>query len=187
MYKQKMEPIPGLMFSSVEIHALLGPTDGFIRVYKKEWLDSFCKHLEKYDVTKLENTMQVLMKQLAVTLFRQRGIQFEFGSEFKEYSEKKAAGTLGESHLKPLSEVFTEEQLSSIPVDNKAGENYFGHMSQQLKSKGGSAFNAISDRLVLKSSADLAFGRHAANMLKDKELKSKQREITQIETDWPKT
>ena len=67
-------------------------------------------------------------------------------------------------------------------MDNKVGENYFGHMSQQLKSKGGSAFNAISDRLVLKSSADLAFGRHAANMLKDK-----QREITQIETDWPKT
>ena len=47
---------------------------------------------------------------------------------------------------------FTEEQLRSIPVDNKAGENYFGHMSQQLRSKGGSAFNAISDRLVLKSS-----------------------------------
>ena len=78
--------------------------------------------------------MQILMKQLAATLSRQRGIQYEFGPEFKEYSEKKAAGTLGESHLKPLSEVFTEEQLSSIPVDNKAGENYFEHLSQQLKS-----------------------------------------------------
>ena len=71
-------------------------------------------------------------------------------------------------------------------MDNKVGENYFGHMSQQLKSKGGSAFNAINDRLVLKSRSDLAFGRHAANMLKDKELKSKQQEITQIEADWSK-
>ena len=131
-------------------------------------------------------SMQVLMIKLAATLSRQRGIQYEFGPEFKEYSEKKAAGTLGESHLKPLSEVFTEEQLSSIPVDNKAGENYFGHMSQQLRSKGGSAFTAISDRLVLKSSSDLAFGRDAANMLKDKELKSKRQEVNQIEADWSK-
>ena len=69
-------------------------------------------------------------------------------------------------------------------MDNKAGENYFGHMSQQLRSKGGSAFNAISDRLVLKSSSDLAFGKDAANMLKDKELKSKRQEIDQIEADW---
>ena len=66
----------------------------------------------------------------------------------------------------------------------QAGENYFGHMSQQLRSKGGSAFNAISDRLVLKSSSDLAFGKDAANMLKDKELKSKQQEIAKIEADW---
>ena len=59
LYKQMMEPIPDLMFSSVEIHARPALTDGFIRVYKKEWLDSFRKHLEKYNVTKLENTMQV--------------------------------------------------------------------------------------------------------------------------------
>ena len=58
------------------------------------------------------------------------------------------------------------------------------HMSQQLRSKGGSAFNAISDRLVLKSSSDLAFGKDAANMLKDKELKSKQQEIAKIEANW---
>ena len=56
-------------------------------------------------------------------------------------------------------------------MDNKAGENYFGHMSQQLRSKGGSAFTAISDRLVLKSSSDLAFGKDAVNMLRDKESK----------------
>ena len=84
--------------------------------------------------------MQVLMKQLAATLSRQRGIQYEFGPEFQEYSAKKAAGILGETHLKPLSEIFTEEQLKTIPVDNKVGENYFGHLFQQLRSKGGFAF-----------------------------------------------
>merc|ERR1711946_87292 len=103
------------------------------------------------------------MKQLAATLSRQRGIQYEFGN--LEYSAKKAAGTLGETHLKPLSEIFTEEQLKTIPVDNKVGENYFGHLSQQLRSKGGSAFQAISDRLVLKTSSDLTFGNEGANML----------------------
>ena len=88
------------------------------------------------------------MKQLAATLSRQRGIEYEFGPEFKEYLEKKASETLGESHLKPLSEVFTVEQLRSIPVHNKTGENYFGHMSEQLRSKGGSVFKAISDHLA---------------------------------------
>ena len=128
--------------------------------------------------------MRALMKQLAATLSRQRGIEYEFGPEFKEYLEKKASETLGESHLKPLSEVFTEEQLRSIPVHNKTGENYFGLMSEQLRSKGGSAFRAISDRLVLKSSSNPAFGKDAANMLNDKELKSKQQEINKIEADW---
>ena len=47
------------------------------------------------------------MKQLAATLSRQQGIQYEFGPEFLEYSAKKAAGTLGETHLKPLSEIFS--------------------------------------------------------------------------------
>ena len=37
---------------------------------------------------------------------------------------------------------------------------------------------------MLKSSSDLAFGKDAANMVKDKELKSKQHEITQIEATW---
>ena len=101
-----MEPIPDLMFSSIEKHALPALSDGFSREYKKEWLESFCKHVAQYDET------------------------------------------LGESRLKPLSEVFTEEQLRSIPVHNKAGENYFGHMSEQLRSKGGSVFKAISDHLA---------------------------------------
>ena len=103
-------------------------------------MESFCKHFEQYDVNKLESAMQVLMKKLAATLSTQRGIQYEFGPEYLDYSVKKAAGTLGETHLKPLSEIFTEEQLKTIPVDNKVGENYFGHLSQQLRSKGGSAF-----------------------------------------------
>ena len=37
------------------------------------------------------------MKQLAATLSRQRGIEYEFGAEFKEYLEKKASETLGEA------------------------------------------------------------------------------------------
>ena len=89
LYKQMMEPLPGLMFSSIERHALPALSDGFIREYKKEWLNLFCKHLEQYDVTKLESTMQVLMKQLGATLSRQHGIQYEFGPEFKKYSEKR--------------------------------------------------------------------------------------------------
>ena len=72
-------------------------------------------------------------------------------------------------------------------MDNKVGENYFGHLSEQLRSKGGSAFQAISDRLVLKTSSDLAFGNEGANMLKDKELKAKQKEVNQIEADWSKS
>ena len=88
-------------------------------------MDVFRKELEQYDASKLEVAMQALMKQLAATLSRQHGIQYEFGPEFKEHSERKAAGTLSDSHLKPLSEVFTEEQLQSIPMDNKAGEYNF--------------------------------------------------------------
>ena len=52
---------------------------GCDREYKKEWWDVFCKELEQYDASKLEVAMQALMKQLAATLSRQRGIQYEFG------------------------------------------------------------------------------------------------------------
>ena len=99
-----------------------------------------------------------------------------------EYSAQKAAGILKQTHLKPLSQIFTPEQLSEIPIDNKVGENYFGHLSQQLRSKGGSAFQAISNRLVLKTSSDLAFGNEGANM-----LKAKQKEVHQIEADFSKS
>ena len=46
------------------------------------------------------------MKQVAAILSRQCGIQYEFRPKSKEYSEK-AAGTLGESCFKPLSEILT--------------------------------------------------------------------------------
>ena len=119
-------------------------------------MDSFKKHLETYDKTKPENAMEKVMKSLASTLSRQRGIQYEFGPEFDEYTAQKAEGILKDTHLKPLSEMFTEDELQGIPVDNKVGENYLGHFSKQLRRKGGSAYKAIGDRLVLKSSADLA-------------------------------
>ena len=40
---------------------------------------------------------------------------------------------------------------------------------------------------MLKSSLDLTFGKDAADMLKDKELKSKQQEIIEIEADWSRS
>ena len=40
---------------------------------------------------------------------------------------------------------------------------------------------------MLKSSSDLTFGKDAADMLKDKELKLKQQEIIQIEADWSRS
>ena len=149
-------------------------------------MDSFKKHLETYDKTKLENAMEKVMKSLASTLSRQRGIQYEFGPEFDEYTAQKAVGILKDTHLKPLSEMFTEDELQGIPVDNKVGENYFGHFSEQLRRKGGSAYKAIGDRLVLKSSADLAFSEGAEKFLKDKELKSKKTEVDTVEADWSK-
>ena len=66
------------------------------------------------------------MQQLVLILSRQHVIQYEFGPEFQEYVSKKAAGTLGDSYLVPLSEVLTEEQLRTIPVDNKVGELILG-------------------------------------------------------------
>ena len=72
--------------------------------------------------------------------------------------------------------------FKKIPIDSKAGENYFGHFSQQLKAKGGVAFQAII-RLVLKL-IDKAFAKEAECMLKDKKLKAKQKEVAEIKTDW---
>ena len=118
-------------------------------------MDSFRQHLTQYDRTKVETAVHSVMKTLAATLSRQRGIQYEFGSEYAEYAASKAAGDEGKSHLKPLSEIFTPEQLDEIPIDNKVGENYFGEMTVQLQKKGGCALKAIGERLVLSSNRDL--------------------------------
>ena len=59
--------------------------------------------------------------------------------------------------------------------------NYFEQMTEQLRRKGGSAFKAIGERLVLKSNKDLAFCQGAEKMLKDKELKAKRQEVDNIE------
>ena len=81
-----VEPIPGLMFSSIERHAQPALSDGFGGEYKKEWLYVFGKELTQYDASKLEVAMQALMKQLPTTLSRQHGLQYEFQPKFKEYS-----------------------------------------------------------------------------------------------------
>ena len=70
---------------------------------------------------------------------------------------QKAARKLKQTHLKPLSEIFLSEQLDQNLVDNKVRENYFGEMTIQLRKKGGTCFKAVGERLVLSSSADLAF------------------------------
>ena len=76
LYKQMMEPIPGLNISSVERHALPALEDRFGRKYKQESMESFYKHLKQYDVNKLQSALKILMKQLAATLSRQQGIQY---------------------------------------------------------------------------------------------------------------
>ena len=73
--------------------------------------------------------------------------------------------------------------FKKIPMDSKAGENYFGRFSQQLKTKGVVAFQAINDRLVLKL-IDKAFANGAECMLKDRKLKAKKKEVAEIKTDW---
>ena len=73
--------------------------------------------------------------------------------------------------------------MDSIPIDNKVGENYFGQLTDQLRRKGGQAFKAIGERLVLKSNSDIAFAEGAERMLKDKQLKAKKQEIDKIEAD----
>ena len=64
------------------------------------------------------------------------------------------------------------------------GENYIGEFSKQLRKKGRSSFQAIGERLVLSSNADMAFSEGSEKMLQDKELKSKKKEIDKIEADW---
>ena len=46
--------------------------------------------------------------------------------------------------------------------------------------------SVTDSKTVLKKSSDLAFGNKGANMLKDKELKAKQKEVHEIEANWSK-
>ena len=88
--------------------------------------------LPTHDRQKVETAVCSVMKTLAATLSRQRGIQYEFGLEYAEHTASKAAGDEGKSDLKPLLEIFTPEQLDEIPIDNKVGENNSGEMTVQL-------------------------------------------------------
>ena len=74
-----------------------------------------------------------------------------------EYSAQKAAGILKQTHLEPLSEIITQEQLSAISFNYKVCENYFGQMTAQLRKKEGAAFYVIGERLVFSSNTYLAF------------------------------
>ena len=99
---------------------------------KNDWLASFFEHLKQYEANKLENALQVLMKHLAVTLYRQQEVQYEFGPEFVDSHAKKLA-VLQKTCTFVLSlKFFIEEQLSEICVENKLGEIYFGYFSEQL-------------------------------------------------------
>ena len=60
--------------------------------------------MQKYDADKVESAIKIVMKQLPSTLSKQRGVQYEFGPEYEEYTAKKQAGT-----------VESEEQLDTIP------------------------------------------------------------------------
>jgi hypothetical protein len=108
-------------------------------------MESYQKHLARYDPQKLENVLQTVMKTLAATLSRQRRILCEFSPEFCGIFCKKSCRYTCESHLRPLSELFSEQQFEEIPVDNKAGENYFGQMTAQLRQKGGASFRAVGE------------------------------------------
>ena len=81
------------------------------------------------------NLFFVSLVLLANCLSSQHGIQYEFDLEYTEYLAQKATGTLKQSHLRLLSEIFSEEQLDKIPIDNKVGENYIGELSEQLRKK----------------------------------------------------
>ena len=54
-------------------------------------------------------------------------MQYESCPVADEYQAKETAGILGETHLWPFSEIFTDEQVRDIPIDNKVGEKYMGY------------------------------------------------------------
>ena len=90
---------------------------------QKDWLASCFKHIKQYQTNKLENALQVLMKHLAATLSRQNLLRTKLNN-LLVYKKKR-------TFVLSLK-FFTKEQLIEIPVDNKLGENYFDHFSEQL-------------------------------------------------------
>ena len=107
-----------------------------------------------------------------------------FYKHLEQYDENKVESAM-KVLMKQLAATLSRQQ--GIRYHPCGQQSYFGHLSQQLRSKGGSTFQVISDRLVLKTSSDLAFGNEGANMLKDKELKAKQKEVHQNEADFSKS
>ena len=82
-----MEPISSITFSTVATHALPALADVFFCAYKISWMEVFKKHLKRYDANKVDSVMQI-----AETLSKQRGVQYEFGPKYEEYCAKKSAG-----------------------------------------------------------------------------------------------
>ena len=146
-------------------------------------MTTFREHLETYDTAKVESCLRTLMKQLQLSC-NQGECNMNLDQSMRNILQKK--GIALSTHLRLLPEIFSEEQLETTPIDNKVGENYLGQMTDQLHRKGGSAFKAIGERLVLKSNSDIAFSEGAERMLKDKELKSKKQEVDKIEAEWSK-
>ena len=146
-------------------------------------MTTFREHLETYDTAKVESCLRTLMKQLQLSC-NQGECNMNLDQSMRNILQKK--GIALSTHLRPLPEIFSEEQLETTPIDNKVGENYLGQMTDQLHRKGGTAFKAIGERLVLKSNSDIAFSEGAERMLKDKELKSKKQEVDKIEAEWSK-
>ena len=84
------------------------------------------------------------------------------GQDLLSTKLKKTCSTTGRN-TPSSSEIFTEEQLGEIPV---------GYFSAQLRNRGGSTFKAVSDWLVFKTSADIAFTK-VQNLCLRKSLSNK--------------
>ena len=101
------EPIGGITFSTVATHALPALADGFFCIMD----GGFQKHLERYDANKVDSVMQTLIEQMAETLSKQRGVQYEFGPAYEEYCAKKYTGILEQTHLKPFKNIFRRKTV----------------------------------------------------------------------------
>ena len=76
--------------------------------------------------------------------------------------------------------------LKKSPLTTKLEKITLESCQSSSEKKGGSAFCAVGERLVLSSNADLAFSKGSEKMLKDKELKKRKKEIEQLDAQWSK-